>query len=206
MIAVSDEGIEFDRERHEYRVEGAVVPSVSELIGVYGESVEEGDELELKLEAAAERGTTCHEILARYLRDENESVEYPEEYEPYVEAIRLFLSEHTIRPYAVETPVYSRKYGYAGTPDLLCEFDGTLTLIDYKFVSQIAKTRVKAQLNAYCKAYEESGVYPEQLLAVQFLKDGTYRVYPVKYDDEELQVALKLYELKRKKHQRGVIA
>ncbi len=198
--------IELDRERHEYRVEGKVLPSVSELIAVYGESVEEGDELELKLEAAAERGTVCHEILAQYLRGDRDSVEYPDEYEPYVEAIRLFLAEHMICPYAIETPIYSRRYGYAGTPDLLCELDGVLTLIDYKFVSQIAKTRVKAQLNAYCKAYEEDGVYPEQLLAVQFLKDGTYRIYPVKYDDEELMVALKLYELKQKKHKRGVIA
>ena len=197
--------IVFDASKHEYTVDGTVVPCVSDIIAVYGKEIEEGDELELTMEAAAERGTVCHKILESLLTF-GEAIEYPSSYEPYVEAIDLFLSEHNIVPMAIETPVYSAKGNYAGTPDLLCEFDGLLAIVDYKFVAQIAKTKVKAQLNAYCKAYEEGGVYPDLLLAVQFLKDGTYRIYPVKYDDEELEVALKLWQLKHKKHPRGQIA
>ena len=200
----SGDEIVFDAEKHEYAVNGEIVPCVSDIIAVYGKEIEEGDDLENTMEAAAERGTVCHKVLEMLLCGRDP--EYPSAYEPYVEAIELFLAEHTILPLAIETPVYSRRYGYAGTPDLLCYFDGALTLIDYKFVAQIAKTKVKAQLNAYCKAYEEQGVYPDQLLAVQFLKDGTYRVYPVKYDDEELEVAVKLWNLKQKKHPRGMIA
>ncbi len=203
--AAETEGeILFDAEKHEYIVNGEVVPCVSEIIAVYGKEIEEGDDLENTIEAAADRGTVCHKVLEMLLK--GREPEYPTAYEPYVEAIRLFLSEHTILPLAIEVPIYSELHGYAGTPDLLCYFDGTLTLLDYKFVSQIAKTKVKAQLNAYCKAYEEQNVYPDQLLAIQFLKDGTYRVYPVKYDDEEIEVALKLWDLKHKKHPRGLIA
>ena len=170
----------------------------------FGKDIDEGDDLELVMDAAADRGTTCHKVLEMLLK--GEEPEYPSIYEQYVEAIRLFMAEHTIVPFAIETPIYSAVYGYAGTPDLLCMFDGILTVVDYKFVSQIAKTKVKAQINAYCKAYEEKDIFPDQLLAVQFMKDGTYRIYPVKYDDEELEVALKLWELKHKKHPRGKIA
>ncbi len=205
LDAVEDKDeILFDADKHEYTVNGKVVPCVSDIIAVYGKDIEEGDDLELAMDAAAERGTVCHKVLEMYLKGRDP--EYPDAYESYAEAIRLFLAEHTILPLAIETPVYSEVYGYAGTPDLLCYFDGILTLVDYKFVAQIAKTKVKAQLNAYCKAYEEQDVYPDQMIAVQFLKDGTYRVYPVKYDDEEIEVAVKLWNLKNKKHPRGKIA
>ena len=197
--------IVFNPEKHEYCVNGKFVPCVSDIISVYGKDIDEGDDVELKIDAAAERGTVCHHILAQYLSG-CDDVEYPSEYEPYVDAIRLFLSEHSIKPILIETPVYCERYGYAGTPDLLCEFDGLLAVVDYKFVSQIAKTKVKAQVNAYCIAYEEAGVYPDLLLAIQFLKDGTYRIYQVRYDDEELEVALKLYAIKQRKHERGRIS
>ena len=122
-----------------------------------------------------------HFVLAQLLGGETE-FEYPSSYEPYIDAIRLFVSEHEIIPIAIETPVWSSVDEMAGTPDLLCGFDGILTIVDYKFVSQIAKTKVKAQLNAYYKMYAEQGVFPDQLIAVQFLKDGTYRIYPVAID------------------------
>lgn len=196
--------IEFDAEQHEYFVNGKRVPCVSDIISVFGNDLEEGDDLELVIEAAAERGTTCHKVLEMLLR--GLAPEYPDEYEPYVDAIRLFLSEHRVQPIFIEQPIYSAKHNYAGTPDLLCFLDDRLTLLDYKFVSQIAKTKVKAQLNAYCRAFEEQEIYPELMYAIQFLKDGTYRMYPVKYDDTELEVALNLWDIKHKKHPRGVIA
>lgn len=197
--------IEFDAATHTYIVDDERVPCVSDIIAVYGVDVDEGDDLELLMDAAAERGTVLHAVIASYLRGETE-VEYPSAYEPYVDGIRLFLSEHRIEPLSIETPVFCEKYGIAGTPDLLCEFDGRLAVIDYKFVSQIAKTKVKAQLNAYDMAYEEMGVYPEERLAIQFLKDGTYRVYPVAYGEDELEAAFKVYMYKHKRHRRGEIS
>ena len=201
---LQDADILFDAASHTYTVGGYIVPCVSDIIAVYGKEIEEGDDLELVMDAAAERGTVCHKVIEQFLRGEHP--EYPDEYEPYVDAIRLFLAEHRIEPIAIEQPIYSVKNNYAGTPDLLCMFDGFTALLDYKFVAQVAKTKVKAQLNAYCKAYEEMGVYPEVMYAVQFLKDGTYRLYPVKYDDTELELALHLWRLRHKKHPRGAIA
>jgi hypothetical protein len=193
----------FDAEQHKYFVDGVEYPSVSEIIKPLGDDVDDTD-LELVFEAAAERGTLCHWVLEQLLNGVTE-FEYPSSYESYIDAIRLFVSEHEIIPIAIETPIYSLTEKMAGTPDLLCYFDDVLTIVDYKFVSQIAKVKVKAQLNAYQKMYTEQGVYPDQLLAVQFLNDGGYRIYPVKIDNTEIKLCLQIYDLKHKKHSRGKI-
>ena len=194
----------FHPESHSYTIEDRPVPSVSEIIAPYGDDIPENSSQALAVEAAAERGTVCHALLESFLKGDAD-VEYPSSYTAYVQAIQLFLSEHDVLPAAVETPLYSARLGVAGTPDLLCEFDGTLALLDYKFVSQVAKTKVKAQLNAYRLMYEDNGVYVEALYAVQFLPDGAYRLYPVKIDDTEFLTALELHRLKNKKHARGRI-
>ena len=191
----------FDEAAHVYTVDGRPVPCVSDIVAVYGAEIT--DELEQELEAAAERGTVCHALLERYVQGEYDA-EFPDAYEAYVEGIRLFLAEHTISPIAAETPMYSERLGIAGTPDLLCEFDGVQALLDYKFVAQRAKTKVKAQLNAYREIYADNGVFVDALYAVQFLP-GTYRLYPVKADAEEFEAALAVYRLKKRKHPRGMI-
>ena len=88
---------------------------------------------------------------------------------------------------------------------MLADFDGVLSILDYKFVAQIAKSKVKGQLNGYRIMYNELNVYPEQLLAIQFLKDGTYRIYPVAMDDTEFMLCYQLHQLKNKKTRKGKI-
>ena len=193
----------FEPETHTYIVNDTPVPCVSDVIAPYGE--EPDGELELAMESAAERGTVCHAVLEQYMQGDY-SAEYPSAYTGYVEGIRLFLSEHSIQPIAAEVPIYSDRLGVAGTPDLLCSFDGGLALLYYKFVSQISKTKVKAQLNAYRLIYEDYGVFVDGLYAVQFLPGGEYRLYPVEISDTEIHVAMELYRLKKKKHPRGRIA
>lgn len=197
--------VTLDRATHTYTLgDGRTLHSVSEIIAPLGPDISGTPELELALDAAAERGTVLHRAVELLLSGEPE-VDCPEAYGGYVDAIRLFLAEHTIVPLAVEQPMYSLAMGVAGTPDLLCEMDDVLTLIDYKFVAQMAKTRVKAQLNAYRLMYEEQGVMPDKLLAVQFLPSGLYRLYPVAQDTTEWELCLALHRLKSKKHPKGAI-
>lgn len=194
--------LRFIEETHQYFDGDIELPSVTSIVSIYGEDTDEN--LEDVMDAAAERGTTCHKILEMLLTS-NSDIEYPSAYDGYVDAIMLFLSEHTIVPYAIETPIGSVKLYAAGTPDILCEFDGVLTVLDWKFVSQIAKTKVKSQLNGYLEIYGDNGIFPEQLLAVQFLNTGLYRIYPVSIDNTEFYMALQVYQLKNKKHPRGRI-
>lgn len=193
----------FKEDEHAYFVNEKRIPCVSDIVGILGEDLDDSD-VELSVERAADRGTTCHAVIAEMLVG-NTDVEYPGAYATYIDAVLLFLSEHSIIPLAIETPIYSDSMGLAGTPDLLCEYDGALAVVDYKFVSQVAKAKVKAQLNAYRRMFEDNGIFPEKLFAIQFLRDGTYRAYPVAISDVEVDACLKIRDLKTKKYARGKI-
>lgn len=194
--------IVFDEAAHRYTVDGVELPSVTQIVAPLGNDLDEA--LELTVEAAADRGTTMHAYLAHRLTGgEPDTFELPDVYKGYADAVELFLEEHTIVPLLAETPLAGDDY--AGTPDLVAEYDGTLAVLDYKFMSAVEKSRVGAQLNGYAALCESNGIFPETLYAVQFLPDGDYRVYPVAVDPEAFGLCLQLYRYKKKKHPHGRI-
>lgn len=195
----------FDPDTHTYTLaDGTILPSITEIVKPLGADFDDVDPyMEQTLEVAAERGTVCHAVLEALINGE-EDIEYPAAYEAHIDAVRQFVGEHEIIPIAAEKPVCSPLRGVAGTPDLLCWFDGLLTLLDYKFVSQVAKSKVKAQLNGYNLIYNELGVFPEALKTVQFLP-GTYRIYPTAIDPTEFDLCMEIHRHKNRKHPRGRI-
>ena len=195
----------FDEAAHRYTVDGRQVPSVTELVAPLGDLAETEDLFfEQALELAAERGTALHAYLAHRLTGGTpEDFELPDSYEGYREAVELFLSEHTIHPQLIETPLGCSYF--AGTPDLVADFDGVPTILDWKFVATMAKSRVGGQLNGYLYLCDENDIHPEALAAVQFLPDGTYRLYPTEADETAFLHCLQIYRIKQMKHPRGRI-
>ena len=198
--------LDFDKTTHRYIVDGHYVPSVTQIVAPLGEDYDEPDELtENVIDAAAERGTIMHEYIAHRLNGgAREDFELPEEYAEYADGVELFLDEHDIEPYAIETPITDG--AYAGTPDLVCGFDEELCILDYKFVSSVSKSKVCAQLGGYLQLCEYNDIYPLSLIAVQFRR-GDYRLYEtdVLSATKMWQAAAKLYEYKTMKHPRGRI-
>lgn len=198
--------VTFDEATHTYTVDGETVPSVTQLVAPLGSPMDEMDAMmEGALENAAERGTTMHAYIAHRLQGGiEEDFELPADYADYVDAVELFLSEHTIEPLLVEQPLGGD--GYAGTPDLVCIFDGEPTILDYKFVSTVAKSKVGAQLRGYMELCNHNDIYPEKLKAVQFMR-GDYRIYDVDTETTLLSWATcqTLHLIKTKKHPRGRI-
>ena len=169
-------------------------------------SLDDLDELtERMVDGASDRGTTMHAYLAHRLNGgEPEDFELPDAYMDYAESVELFLSEHTITPWLIEEPLGCADY--AGTPDLVCDFDGKPSILDYKFVSTIAKTKVGAQLQGYMRLCAANHLFVDNLYAVQFLRDG-YRLYPVDAETTSLSFTIceTIHLLKNKKHPRGCI-
>lgn len=196
----------FDEATHTYTVDGKPVPSVTQLVAPLGVDFNEMDDFaELAVDSAAERGTTMHAYIAHRLNGgEPEDFELPDAYADYADSVELFLAEHTIVPWLIEEPIGCEDY--AGTPDLVCDFDGKPTIVDYKFVSTIAKAKVGAQLQGYMRLCEQNSVFVDNLLAVQFMRDG-YRIYPVDTETTALSftVCQTLHFLKTRKHPRGCI-
>lgn len=196
----------FYPETHTYTLDGKEIPSVTQLIEIYSTAkVEENSDLDLTFESAAERGTLLHGYLEHRLTGgEVEDYEIPDAYSGYVEAIELFLLEHELEPMLIETPMHNRGY-FAGTPDYIGGFDGDTAILDWKFISQIQKTKVGAQLNGYRIMAERNDIYIDKLYCIQFLANGQYRLYPVSDDGETFDWCYKVYQAKNMKHPRGGI-
>ena len=77
------------------------------------------------------------------------------------------------KPVMVEFTVVSKKYGYAGTADLLAEVDGVLTLVDWKTGKSVYK-EAHLQNAAYRQAVREMGLGdPQQGLILRLPKTET---------------------------------
>lgn len=198
----------FDPEAHIYRLDGAQLPSVTHLTDIYSTYVE-GPDLELTMEAAAERGSVLHGYIEHRLNGGGrEGYELPDAYADHADGVDLFLAEHELEPMLIESPLWGEAEGvrYAGTPDFVGLFDGALCILDWKFVAQVQKTKVGAQLNGYMSLCLCNDIFPDALHCVQFLPDGTYRLYPAGTLADSFYLCLSVYREIHKKHPRGGIA
>ena len=107
----------------------------------------------------ADRGTAIHELAEKYLN--NEKIirkNYKAEYISGFNKLKLRLNKvDTIR--AQEVGLYSDMLGVAGTVDLVADFDGVLSIVDFK-TSTNNKTREMChdyfkQCTAYALAWHE---------------------------------------------------
>ena len=77
------------------------------------------------------RGTVIHGLAHRLVL--GEEVEVPDEYRDHVDRCVAFLDDWQAAELMVETPVWSRRHRYAGTPDLVATLrDGRTWMLDWK--------------------------------------------------------------------------
>jgi hypothetical protein len=168
--------IEFNEERHEYRVNGLIVPSVTQALSAVGLpdlSRVPADLLEWK----AELGKAVHKAtelddLGTLDEDNLDPVIVP-----YLEAYRKFKRESGFAPMLIEEQVYHPVYGYAGTYDRIGpmgKYD--LVLIDFKS-GLIDPKCVGPQTASYkeCK----SNLKIEARYALKLNKDTSYKLIPL---------------------------
>ena len=196
----------FNADRHEYRADGVIVPSVTTVVKPLGRDYTPADEYAVeRIADAAERGTILHDYIAYRLQGgKRKDYEMPHDYEEYADAVDEWLLLNDIVLLNVETMMTDGEV--AGTPDLVCEYNGVTAILDYKFVRQMDKSKVCGQLGGYMALCEANGLYPNALYAIQF-RPGEYTVYPVNPEDAERmwQAALAVYREKNYKHPSGCI-
>lgn len=145
----------------------------------------------LDLDAASKRGTEVH-ALAEQLSMGVE-VDVPDEIAGHVESAVKFLDEWQPQVVLTETVVASRRWGYAGSFDLLARLpDGQVALMDYKTSRSGIWGETALQLGAYANAdvYLDADGVEQPLaslgittgLAVWIRADG-YDVYRVDLDE-----------------------
>jgi len=132
---------------------------------------------------ATTRGTAVHEIIEKYIDNVED---YREGYMPDV--IESFLTLKPIldnsigKVYAQEAPLYSNHLGVAGRVDCVAEFDGKLSIIDFKTAMKPKKVEwIKnyfMQESAYAIMWEErTGMPITQLVTVISVDDHDPQVF-----------------------------
>lgn len=173
---------EFDPEHHVYRVDGKVLPSVTQIIAPLYDFSMVREEL---LELARERGSAVH--IACELDDQGDLDEASVDprIRPYLEGWRRFRYDNEFEVESIEERLQHPIHGYAGTLDRVGILKGKRILLDIKTTSALHPA-VGVQLAGYLDARTLAN--PVQLItrryAIQLRRDGTYRLQPYDRPDD----------------------
>jgi len=120
---------------------------------------------------AARRGTNVHQMCEDYVNNELDSSKFLPHERAMFNSVKDTLDKSLGLVYAQECPLYSDYLGIAGRVDCVAEFNGRLSIIDYKTASKIKKKQYIGnyfqQAAAYCVMFEErTGIPVDQIVIV----------------------------------------
>jgi len=195
--------------RHYVTPEGELYPSITTILGEFSKaSIQAWRKRVGETEAnkisgkASRRGTSVHSICESYIKNEDgylngqtpNIIELFKTIEPFLERID--------NVHGVELGLYSDHFGVAGRTDLIAEFDGKLSVIDYKTSNRTKKKEwcesYFAQGSFYAIAYEELTQIPvSQVVIVIAVDNDQPQLFVEKRNDwaDKIWEAKKLYEL-----------
>lgn len=177
--------------RRFYMVQGKPLPSVTTVLGAKPKPELEawrnriGHEQAAKItQQAAHRGSGTHALCESYLL--NQTIDWSKHNPLHIElfqAIQPVLDASITDVYAIEQQMYSLSLGLAGTADLMANFDGKNSIIDFK--TSLKPKREEwiedyfLQGAAYAMmAYELSGIlFPQVVIIVAIEGTGEVQVF-----------------------------
>lgn len=176
--------LSFDEESHTYKIDGKVVPSVTQIIRPLYDGAFDSIPPSV-LERKRTLGQAVHLACELYDLGELDESSVDEQIAGYVDAWKRFVSEQPHRWNRVEERIASWRRKFAGTVDRIGEdrATGKSDLIDIKTTDMIDRA-VGVQLCGYQMLAEESGLGINRRLAVQLRPDGTYRVHTFQDPDD----------------------
>lgn len=164
----------FDAARHEYRVGGRVVPSVTQVLGILTDFGAVPAEV---LARAAEFGTHVHQACALWNAGRLDEDSLDPALAPYLEGWRKFIRECEVEVLDSEFHVYHAGLKYAGTVDVLAKWKGRTHVLDIKTASVLSPSW-RPQTAAYREACLQSQlVCCPTRYCVQLIGAGDYRLH-----------------------------
>ena len=138
---------------------------------------------------AARRGTNVHQMCEDYLNNKTYITEktMPVDKEMFA-TLKPILDEHINNIHTQEATLYSDYLGVAGRVDCIAEFDGRLSVIDFKTSRKLKKkewiSNYFQQASAYCVMYEErTGIPIDQIVILIAVDDEQPQVFIEKRDN-----------------------
>lgn len=193
--------IDFLESRHEYRVRGRVLPSVTRILVGMGLLHTVDDE------AALQRGRAAHEACRMWDMKTLIARSVDPSIEGYLESWKALRSSKKFRIISFERKVASVRCGYAGRYDRDVYMDDERSILELK-TGEIQELAVRLQLAAYAGARRQELSRPSKKnqqfgrIAVRLFPDGAmahmvrYRATSYARDLAGFLSALNLYRLK----------
>jgi genome maintenance exonuclease 1 len=178
---------EIDGKRHYLLPNGLYVPSVTTVLGHFKKKqIQEWrnrvghEEANRISNTASTRGTKFHTLMEKYLSNVPVNSILTENVMPTLkESFQLMKKEvdkHINNVHYIEAPLYSLSMRMAGRTDIIAEYDGILSVIDFKTSNREKKEEhiqdYFLQSAAYALMYEERLGVPIEQIVIMMASDG----------------------------------
>ena len=138
------------------------------------------DEANRITKRATTRGTGTHELIEKHLLNEEVVLDNPSTKMLFTQAKKVLQNINNI--YALEKSLYSNELGVAGTVDCIAEYNGELSIIDFKTA---AKPKPREWIENYfvqaaayaCMFYEITDIPVKKLVILMTCENGEVTVY-----------------------------
>jgi genome maintenance exonuclease 1 len=124
---------------------------------------------------AARRGTNVHQMCEDYLNNELDMSKFMPNEKDMFKPLKETLDKHIGTIYAQEAPLYSNYLGIAGRVDCIAEWDGRLSIIDFKTSRKLKKKEwihsYFQQATAYAIMWEERTGIPIDKIVIAITVD-----------------------------------
>lgn len=192
----------FNEELHQYKLDGVVIPSVTQVLQGVGIIDFSGIPI-ARLDAARIFRIAAHKATALSDKGTLDEKELDENLRPYLDGWRLFRQEYGFIPALIEQPLFSKIYRVAGTPDRIGNWriDDSIIIPDIKTGFELSPTHA-IQLAGYELIFKEDLKVKSKIrrLSVLLNEKGKYKIQEYK-DKNDLSVflsALSVYNFKEK--------
>lgn len=134
---------------------------------------------------ASSRGTKLHSVCESYLLNELSGMKMqtmmPDTKSLFLQ-LRPHIDDNVGKVYGIEQPLYSHDLGIAGRCDCIAEWNGKLSIIDYKTASREKDEDGIMNYFMQCSAYAEmfgeiTGIEIEQIVVAIAVEDGQPQVF-----------------------------
>ena len=144
---------------------------------------------------ATSRGTATHSLIENHLLNKEVEFDKPSPKMLFLQSKETLKNINNI--YALEESLYSEELGVAGTVDCIAEYNGELSIIDFKTAEKpkprdwIENYFVQAAAYA-CMFFERTGIPVKKLVIIMTCENGEVTVYE-EYDKIKYMKKLVLY-------------
>ena len=196
-----------DGKRYYVTPTGEKYPSVTSVTGLLNkESIKKwrkrvGEEKANKISTqAARHGTSAHQLFEDYIRNDNFEEKFksamPTTQQAFISVENLLNQIGTV--HALEAPLYSHELQLAGRVDCIAEWEGKLSVIDFKTSAKPKNpewiTNYFIQETAYAKMFEElTGKEVEAIITLIAVSNGTSQLF---VEQPTIEFVDKLQELR----------